>query len=424
MGHSPQKVALQPSATTAHIVDIDQWCMAANDDSIQCFLKSTLQTMISDNTRELHVEEEADFSRVRVRINGRLTERKLDNPSLASDLLDSMGKQCHSMGTHTSANEDFGELTVPVQVDGRKLDLNICHYKTAAGKSLTLLLNDTESIPEILDQTRLDESARQRLRQHYQAGEAKGATLICSNSADSLRAIFYALLGEVNSVERKVVSLQQRTEKSVPRVSQILTGNLFQQTDSDISISELRKLLSTSATLSDHIFVDWETTKNERFIKAIPGISQEHTSVTLLWHGDVSTGLLNLAAPAKSLCHKLELIVELHDTGLICPHCAEAYIPNRHDYPRLPVVAEDQTESYVYANGCNRCSETGIASMTTLASIISCSDGLRHAINSESLTATHKAVAKAQGKNSIRMQREILATTGRISAENWLKGTS
>jgi type II secretory ATPase GspE/PulE/Tfp pilus assembly ATPase PilB-like protein len=454
MGNSPHKVASPPDAsdTTAPRVDLaadavadpavnpvvspavspavnpvinmDQWCVAANDDSVQCFLKSTLQTMISDNTRELHLEEDTDISRVRIRVNGRLTERKIDNPTLASELLASLYKIYRSVGADTSVNEDFGELQVPVQIDGKKLDLRINHYKTVAGKSLTLLFGDAASIPDVLEQTDLDPDTKQKLRQHYKAIEAKGITLICSHSTESLRSVFYALLGEVNTVERKIVALQHRNEKGVPRVSQIQTGHLLRPASASMTSHELCAVLSTGASLSDHVFIDWETTRDPRFAETIQSISQKHTSITLLWHGDAATGLLNLIAPTNSLRLGLDSIIELQDTGLICPHCAEVYVPGKLDLAHLPATTtkDDPPESYFYADGCSRCDETGISSMATLSSFATSSDELRQAMESGSLTATNAAIAKAQGKSAIRVQSERLARSGKISLEDWVKG--
>ena len=85
MQNNPQRELFDlPLATdtTRRRVNLDLWCTAANDDSPQCFLKSALQSMAIGNARELHIEQEADLCRVRLRVNGRLTEQKVYHLSL------------------------------------------------------------------------------------------------------------------------------------------------------------------------------------------------------------------------------------------------------------------------------------------------------------------------------------------------------
>jgi len=212
------------TTATISIVDMDQWCVAANDNSVQCFLKTTLQSMIRDSARELHIEQEAEFCRVRVRTNGRLTEQKVNNPSLATELLQTMRLANSGAPYSASANDDFGELNFPIQLDGEKCDLRVCHYTTVSGKCITLSVNAASAIPEVLEQTRLDAKSINEIRRHYNSMATSDITLICSPSNDLLSSVFYALLGEVNSVERKIVSFQHRMDKTIPRVSQVLAN--------------------------------------------------------------------------------------------------------------------------------------------------------------------------------------------------------
>ena len=194
MGKNSQRDTLEISSEIEppqHTVDLDQWCVAANDDSIQCFLKTTLRSMMSDNSRELHIEQEKDFCRVRMRVNGQLTERRVFNPTLASELLNAVSQKNSALQSHSSANDDFGELKIPMLIDGEKCDLNIWHYRTIVGRCLTLSVATASVIPEILEQTSLDTQTKQKMRCHYNSQANSGITLICSHSDELLLSLIH-----------------------------------------------------------------------------------------------------------------------------------------------------------------------------------------------------------------------------------------
>ena len=419
MGQNSQRDTLEISSeieSAQRTVDLDQWCVAANDDSIQCFLKTTLQSMMSDNSRELHIEQEKDFCRLRMRVNGQLTERRVFNPTLASELLNAVSQKNSAFQSHSSANDDFGELNLPVLIDGEKCDLNIWHYKTIVGRCLTLSVAAASVIPEILEQTSLDTQTKQKMRRHFSSPATSGITLICSHSDDLLRSVFYALLGEVNSVERKIVSLQRSIDKHIPRISQVLTDCNTNHTNPADSPDKNQTLVSTTTRLADHTFVDWISSRDKDITSALHANAQ----TTMFWHGPVTTGLIELFS-SQSFALNLTTIIELSDASLICPHCADSYKPGKSDFKRLPVAAADgSSESYFYANGCDRCDDTGVSTLTTVASFCQSTDAIREAIQQQSVEATHQAIAKAQGSSSVAKQLERLARTGKISFEDWL----
>ena len=419
MGKNSQRDTLEISSEIEppqHTVDLDQWCVAANDDSIQCFLKTTLRSMMSDNSRELHIEQEKDFCRVRMRVNGQLTERRVFNPTLASELLNAVSQKNSALQSHSSANDDFGELKIPMLIDGEKCDLNIWHYRTIVGRCLTLSVATASVIPEILEQTSLDTQTKQKMRCHYNSQANSGITLICSHSDELLRSVFYALLGEANGVERKIVSLQRSIEKHMPRISQILTDCNANYTNQIDSPGTNQTLVSTTTRLADHTFVDWISSRDKEITNALHANAQ----ITLFWQGAVTTGLIELFS-SQSFALNLKTIIELSETGLICPHCAESYKPGKPDFKRLPVAAADgSSESYFYANGCNRCDDTGVSTLTTIASFCQSTDAIREATQQQSVEAAHQAIAEAQGSSSVAKQLEKLARTGKISFEDWL----
>ena len=175
-------------------------------------------------------------------------------------------------------------------------------------------------------------------------------------------------------------------------------------------------LVATATKLSDYTFVDWINTRDKSTMNALHANAQ----MTLFWHGTVDTGLLELFS-SQSFAFNLKTIIELNDTGLICPHCADTYKPNRLDFKRLPESLSDTpSESYFFANGCSRCNDTGVSALATVASICQGTDAIREAAKRQSLGDAGRAVAEAQGSSSISAQLQKLAKTGKISFEDWI----
>lgn len=422
MVNSSQSKAVDAThAASDHVLDVDQWALAANDDTAQQFFMSTLQAMSEANSRELHVEQEAEFCRVRMRINGRLSEQKVYQPALAADLLALLRS---AQSDDQSVTADAGEFLVRALIDGTFCNLTICHYPVPSGHCLTLTIDNPSAIPEVLEQTPLDNRAIERIRAHYQSANRGAVTLVCAHSGELLKTLFYALLGEVNSVDRKVIAVQNRQHKSVPRVSQIISGagNTHQ------FLSHIR----AASQLSDHILVDWPTCSDRRTVQTLlqpppcalastPGPLPGNASVTLFWLGSAATGLHSLLEHSNPLRYRLHTLIEIEEIGLICPHCAETYTPGRRDYARLPTDACTDSARLFTASGCSRCDETGVSAVTGLASIYRANDQLREAIGSGSLQATEQAVTDAQGNTAIVSQLKALAMHGKINGEEWLR---
>ena len=422
MVNSSQSKAVATTDTASNrVLDVDQWAQAANDDSVQQFFTSTLQAMSEANSRELHVEQEAEFCRVRMRINGRLSEQKVYQPALAADLLTLLRT---AQPDDQRYIPDAGEFLVPALIDGASCNLTICHYPVPGGYCLTLTIDNPAAIPEVLEQTPLDNHAIQRIREHYQSATGGEVTLVCAHSGELLKALFYALLSEVNSVDRKVIAVQNRQHKSVPRVSQIIgsAGNGHQ------FLTHIR----AASQLSNHIFVDWPTCSDKRTVQSLlqsppctlattPGSLPGNASITLFWLGSAATGLLSLLGHSETLRYRLHTLIEMEEAGLICPHCAESHTPARRDYTRLPTDGSMDSARFFTASGCTRCDETGISALTGLASISRVNDRVREAIGSGSLQATERSVAEAQGKTTIASQLKALVREGKINGEEWLQ---
>jgi len=116
---------------------------------------------------------------------------------------------------------------------------------TTTGMALTLEINHPTNIPEILEQTTLKaesiDNIRQRLNSH-----TDGLTIVSSPSCDLLCDLYYPLLGELQTLDSRIVSFESSTRKHMPRVSQISVNHAHGMPVID----------------ADHVFIDWQRSRD------------------------------------------------------------------------------------------------------------------------------------------------------------------
>jgi len=350
-----------------------------------------LDESLKNNVRIVQIEQESDCCRLRISVRGLFTEERLNSPTVASEL--------RRYVQETLPPEPVTEpdkLVSCVSHRGVKCRIECHWYHTVHGDVLVVQIFNERNIPETLEQTSLDQqsilSIRQSLRQQH-----RSMMLISSKSSELLCDMYYALLGELTSVETTVISFESNARKEIPRISQITERH-------------------ESSHIPEHtsfVFADWNAVRNAELLnKLLSG----YQNTFIFSHADdlpqAIRQLTDTAQCERQLATNLRSLWEFDRVRLICPHCASALLPGKLESRILSEggIAPDSTLNY--ASGCEQCDHTGYGQDSTLSAFYDVNDALRELLEKRNTDEIRKALDSEVP--SIEEQRNSLISGGNM----------
>lgn len=401
------QLAVNPTSSTRETDAQDRQISARNDDIVEPgpqFIK-ILGDAVAANSTEIHFEQSENLCRVRKRVNGELDEIRIESPTLTDELLSELAASqttAHSVPTLTS-----GEHCVKLKLGHTDCMLEYVYYPTSIGKNLTLQIHCEEKLPETLDQTLLNASQIQQIRNHI-SRKPRGITIIYGKQHELLQSLYYGFIGDANCIENKIVSIEYINRKKIARINHIAVAEL----SDPIAVARL------AAKHADVVFVDAQCTQDQPLLKQI--LYNKH-SAFLFINADNATGaishLTDVAISERQLASNLTTLIQLDNTRMVCPHCAHTHEINGADMEWLQhnKLGRAKSTALVYAPGCDRCDFSGSQSSQTLVSVCTVEDNLRRAIESRNTAALDSAAQAIVGANSIADQIVELVAKGKVS---------
>ncbi len=373
---------------------------AQNDDEspygVQVFF-DLLDQSLKSNLRIAHLEQEADFCRVRARVNGRLTEYRVDSGNVVAELMAEFKSK-----TARASHRSEASLVFDASRDNVLCHIECFMYSTTTGSALTIQINHPRNIADTLDQTTLSTDSIAKLRMHT-SQQREGLTVISSPSVELLCNTYYALLAEYNNLDTKLVSFESSQRKKVARVSHTTAIDAA-------SIPELD---------SDHIFIDWHSSSDPELLNALLNVYPTATVFVQAQSSAKATRQLSdIAISERQLATNLTTLIELDHAHMICPHCAEAHDPNGAEIRMMEDHHIVANSALNYAPGCDRCEHTGFGDHRTLMSLCEVTDLLRQTIESRCMSKMTKNLQTILKKDSLAEQRKRLVSAGQMELKS------
>ncbi len=400
------KLSSAPSAHNPMVVP--HGSVAENDEIAdnRPQLSALVTNAIDAGVREIHVEQDAGICRIRQRHNGQLDETRIDSANLAIDLI----AEIRGLNS-TSDDPVYGENAFTQRFSIGLCSLECSYYPTISGHNVSIKIEAASQLPDTLDQTTLDTTQIQALRHLYSKHNA-GITLVVGSEISLLQPLYYGLLGELNCVEKKIVSIEHKNVKKLARISQLSLANL----------PNAELITRLASQYADTTFIDWVCSINTAVMSNLFAHYQSATVfITAESCSQAVAQLSDSAVNEKQLATSLRNIVHLKSSRLVCPHCAHSYELNGQDMQWLEnhPLSKHKAQTYTYATGCERCEFSGSRKSQPLLSCYTVDDHMRSAIESRSSTAITKASERIQGNHSVNRQHLQLVAQGKVSIEDY-----
>lgn len=365
----------------------------ANDAPIVKFVDVVMQQAIKDKASDIHFEPFEKEFRIRYRVDGALYEMPPPPKSLAIPVI-SRVKIISGLNISERRRPQDGRIQLKFQ--GRPVDLRVSCLPTSYGESVVLRVLDRTVVNLQLDSLGIGQDVLDKLREMIHL--PNGILLVTGPTGSGKTTTLYSALGEVNTVEDKLLTAEDPVEYDIEGIVQVpindAVGMTFQRA--------LRAFLRQDP---DRILVgeirDFETAQI-----AIEASLTGHFVFSTLHTNDSAstvTRLVDMGVEPFLICSSLAGILAQRLVRRVCKNCKTYYVPGDSDLERLGIdrsVVGDH--KFCYGRGCPNCNHTGYKGRKALTELLVVNNEIREMIANEAPANHLREKARELGMRTLR----------------------
>ena len=382
--------------------------------SVVKFVNQIIREAILERATDIHVEPLENDLRIRYRIDGILHEVAVPPQLrlLQSAIISRLKVMAHM---------DIAERRLPqdgrinLQANEQNIDVRVSTIPTVNGESISLrLLSRTQ---QQFGFDRLDLSPKQSTIIRNLLAQPNGIILLTGPTGCGKSTSLYCFLSSINSVQRRIITIEEPVEYRLPGVSQIdvkpeidLTfakglRHILRQDPNVVMVGEIRDVetadISIRAAMTGHLVFSTLHTND-----AVGGI----------------TRLLDMDVEPFLLASVVKAFIAQRLVRTICPECVEMV-----DYPReylaeISVPSELGTRFHRGA-GCDHCRQTGYQGRLAIYEICVVTEPLKRLIMQKRDGGELKQCAVTQGMETLRQDGWRRVGQGKTTIEEVVRVT-
>lgn len=313
-----------------------------------------LQTILDDartkRASDVHIEPDDGVLRLRTRVDGVLQEQLLPEVRIAPALVSRL---------KLMAGLDISEKRLPqdgrfdYDAEGVTLNIRLSTLPTTHGESVVLRLVDPVEGERQLDALGLDDDLLRRVRRLL--GVPNGLILVTGPTGSGKTTTLYGALRELNSTERKIITVEDPVEIQLERVNQV-------QVNTKIGL-DFGKVLRSALRQDPDILLVGEIRDLETAEIAVRSAMTGHLVLSTLHTNDAVSSamrLLDIGVPGYMVASSVRAIIAQRLVRRICEDCKTPHELEEMEKDWLLAVNPAMAETRFYhGEGCNKCNHTG-----------------------------------------------------------------
>ncbi len=345
---------------------------------------------VESRVSDIHVEPFENNVKVRYRIDGALNELE-PLPKRIQAAVISRIKIMSRLNIAERRLPQDGRIRL--RVSGRDIDLRVSTMPTIYGESVVMRILDRGSTLVIMDHLGFPESILEKYRKLIII--PYGMLLVTGPTGSGKTTTLYASLREINSPERKIITIEDPIEYQVDGVNQIqvmpkigLTfanglRHIVRQDPDIIMVGEIRDL--ETAEISIHSALTGHLVFSTLHTNDAPG------AVTRLLDMGIE-GFLVSSSTIGVLAQRL--------VRLICNSCKTPFVPPQELIDKIEWLETDVTT--YHGSGCDECRNTGYRGRTGIFELMIMSEEIRQLVLEKVSADRIRQTAISQGMQVLR----------------------
>ena len=373
--------------------DVDHLKDLASEAPVIRLVNLLITRAIEMRASDIHLEPfEGDF-KVRYRIDGVLHDMEAPPRRLQAAVISRL---------KIMAKLNIAERRLPqdgrikLRVLGKEIDFRVSTLPTMFGESVVLRILDRESV--VLDLEKLGFPDYDLIKFRDLINRPYGIILVTGPTGSGKTTTLYAALGEINSPEKKIITVEDPIEYQLGGVNQV-------QVKAGIGLSFANILRSILRQDPDVIMIG-EIRDAETAEIAIHSALTGHLVFSTLHTNDAAgavTRLLEMGMENYLISSSLLGIMAQRLVRVICPDCKEAYTPEMGVMEEMGVSQSEVKENPIFKGaGCEKCSHTGFRGRKGIYELLLMNDNIRELILEKAPSNVIKEKGRSQGMQTLR----------------------
>jgi type IV pilus assembly protein PilB len=371
----PDVVELQASAKEAPVVKL---------------VHSIIADAVNRGASDIHFDPRKDHMQVRYRVDGVM----VDSTTVPNNLVAGIVSRIKIM-----AELDIAERRVPqdgrvaLEVDDRHVDIRVATLPVIRGESIVMRILDKDRVVLELSSLGMREEDRELVMNAI--SQIQGAILTTGPTGTGKTTTLYALLRELNTPDRTLISIEDPVEYEVDGIKQIhvnhsagvnFASGLRSMVRSDpdaLMVGEIRDRetaqVAMEAALTGHLV-----------------LSTLHTNSACI----TAARLIDMGVEPFLIASGIRCIVGQRLARRLCDSCKKPADLTAEELAALGIENGDAT--LYEAEGCVSCLHTGYRGRVGLYEVLTLTEEIRHLIVSKADSGEIEAAAVADGFHRMR----------------------
>lgn len=324
------------------------------DAPVVRLLKSLFEDAVQVGASDIHIEPDEKVLRIRQRVDGVLHEQVMKEKRIASALVSRLKLVC---------GLDISERRLPqdgrfnVRIKGRSVDIRLSTMPLQYGESVVMRLLDQSGGILQLDHIGMPRSLLKRFR--HQLSQPHGLVLVTGPTGSGKTTTLYGALNELNSEEKKIITVEDPVEYRLPRINQV-------QVYPKIGLDFARVLRAGMRQDPDIVMVGEMRDKETSEIALRAAMTGHLVLSTLHTNDAISTALrlIEMGTEGYVVASSLRAVLAQRLVRRICVSCicpdslnagTRSWLNNYNGRVNRP----DQSAKFKKGNGCTVCNNTG-----------------------------------------------------------------
>jgi MSHA biogenesis protein MshE len=399
---------------------VDFGALAANPGLEEAPIVKLLQSVFDDATQvrasDIHIEPQESRLQIRFRIDGVLHLQTEADIKIAHPL---------ALRLKLMADLDISEKRLPqdgrfaTKVRQQRIDVRISTMPTQYGESVVMRLLNQGGTTLRLDAIGMPQRLVDKFRAIVQ--RPNGLVLVTGPTGSGKTTTLYSALAELNSVEKKLITVEDPVEYRLPGINQV-------QVNDKIELSFARVLRSALRQDPDIVLVG-EMRDQETAQIGLRAAMTGHLVLSTLHTNDAASTplrLMDMGVPRYMVGSSLQAVLAQRLVRVICESCTTPHTPTaaEHEWLRGDLGENVDRARYFQGKGCSHCNGGGYRGRTGVFELLEMTRRVTEAANHADPAVFLKAAQAEMGGNTMRRHAVALVVQGRTTISEAMRISS
>ncbi|WP_370981437.1 GspE/PulE family protein [Agaribacterium sp. ZY112] len=385
-----------------------------NDAPVVKLLQTIFEEALSTKASDIHIEPDETVLRIRQRIDGVLVEQVMNEKRIAAALV---------VRLKLMSNLDISEKRLPQ--DGRfnlrlgrhNIDVRVSTMPVQFGESVVMRILDQSEGVRPLTNVGMPTAYIDRFRSVIQ--RPYGLVLVTGPTGSGKTTTLYGALSELNTPEKKIITVEDPVEYRLPRVSQV-------QIHERIGLDFGSVLRSTLRQDPDILLVG-EIRDAESAEIALRAAMTGHLVLSTLHTNDAVTSalrLVDMGVDPYLVAASLKAIIAQRLVRKVCESCAEPYELDQTElalFQRLRPKLDLADTHFKKGSGCPHCFNSGFRGRVGVFELLEINEAMADALRDNNVREFNSAAHRSTSYRSLGSCALDLAIDGTVAFSEVLR---